>query len=151
MNYGIYFDSSTSVDALRETLRARYGVTPDLVYAGPIDRLNAYPGPDPLVLITPTDGEFGQELSAGDRFHDVTRAGELDLAVVLCKAAGTRALVDDGTLAPDYWILVTRDGSYGRVLTDSDGAGLTVVHACEPITGEPQLPVVSPPDWASGG
>lgn len=146
MDYGIYFDRDTPAGALREALCTVYGVAPELVYAGPADRLNAHPGPDPIALITPAGGRFGHELSAGERLAEVTGASELELAVALCRAAGARALVDDGTPAPDYWILVARDGSHGRVLTDP--GEFAVVHALEPIAGEPELPVVPPPDWA---
>ncbi|MFE9873843.1 hypothetical protein ACFYON_24710 [Micromonospora sp. NPDC005686] len=45
------------------------------------------------------------------------------------------------------WVLVSADGSSGRVLTAADG-DLRIVCALEPISGEPQLAVVPPPDWA---
>jgi hypothetical protein len=148
MKYGIYFDSRTPGETVRQALHTVYSVPLSRVYVGPYDQLNDHPGPDPAVLVTPGDGQFGQELSAGDELGDLTQASELELAQAICRAAGTRALVDDGGPAPDYWFLVTSDGAYGRVLTDPDADGLTVLHALEPIPGEPALLVVPPPDWA---
>src|SRR4051812_17480632 len=148
MTYGIYFDSRTPVEALRQALHAVYSVPLDQVYAGPHEGLNDYPGPDPVVLITPTGGQFGHELSAGEKLQALTKASELELAQAICRVARTRALLDDGSPAPDYWFLVAIDGSYGRVQTDPDSDELAVLYALEPITGEPDLPVAPPPDWA---
>ncbi|MBM2619001.1 hypothetical protein JIG36_25930 [Actinoplanes sp. LDG1-06] len=148
MTYGIYFDSRTSAEALRQALHTVYNVPLDLVYAGPYEELNDHPGPDPIALITPVDGEFGHELSAGDKLRTLTEASELELAQAICRTARTRALLDDGGPAPDYWFLVAADGSYGRVQTDPDSEDLTILYALEPIAGEPDLPVVPPPDWA---
>jgi hypothetical protein len=123
-------------------------VLPELVYIGPYEELNQHPGPDPVALITPADGDFGHELSAGDRLKELTKASELELAQAICRIARTRALLDDGGPAPDYWFLVAADGSYGRVQTDPDSDELTILYALEPITGEPDLPVVPPSGWA---
>jgi hypothetical protein len=148
MNYGIYFDSATSAEALRQALHTLYNVSPALVYVGPYDGLNDHPGPDPVALITPAGGQFSHELSAGDGLAELTGATELELAQAVCRIAGCRALLDDGSPAPDYWFLVTADGSYGRVQTDPDSDALTIRYALEPIPGEPDLPVMPPPDWA---
>jgi hypothetical protein len=148
MRYGIYFDRGTPVEALRQALQTVYDIPPSLVYVGSYDRLNEHPGPDPVALITPVSGQFGHELSGGDRLAELTQAAELELAQTLCRIAGSRALVDDGTPAPDYWFLVASDGSYGRVHTDPDSDGLTILYALEFIPGQPDLPVVPPPDWA---
>ncbi|NMO53882.1 hypothetical protein HH310_22215 [Actinoplanes sp. TBRC 11911] len=148
MNYGIYFDSATSADAVREALQTVYGIAPSLVYVGPYENLAGHPGPDPVALVVPAGGQFGHELSAGDRLAELTGQNELELARSLCRVAGCRALVDDGSPAPDYWFLVAEDGSYGRVETDADADGLTVRHALEPIAGAPDLIVQPPPDWA---
>jgi hypothetical protein len=148
MTYGIYFDSDTPAEALRQALHAVYNIAPSLVYVGPYDGLSDYAGADPVALITPVGGQFGHELSAGERLAELTGATELELAQALCRVAGTRALLDDGSAAPDYWFLVTADGSYGRVQTDPDIESLTILHALEPIAGQPDLPVVPPPDWA---
>lgn len=148
MTYGIYFDSGTPAEAVRQALHAVYNVPLELIYAGPYEDLDDHPGPDPVALITPADGQFGNELSAGEKLHELTRATELDLAQAICRVAHTRALLDDGSPAPDYWFLVAKDGSYGRVETDPDSDELTILHALEPIAGEPDLPVVPPPDWA---
>jgi hypothetical protein len=129
-------------------LHTVYGVSLDLVYAGPYEQLNDHAGPDPVALITPADGQFAHEFSAGEGLHELTKAAELELAQAICRVAGTRALLDDGTAAPDYWFLVAADGSYGRVQTDPDSDNLTILYALEPISGEPDLPVVPPPDWA---
>jgi hypothetical protein len=149
MKYGIYFDNRAPAEALRQALSSVYGIVPSLVYVGTYEGLNTHPGPDPVALITPTgSGQFPLELSAGDRLAEMTGASEIQLAQELCKACRTRALVDDGSVAPDYWILVAPDGSYGHVQTDPDSDDLVVLHAFEPIAGEPDLSVVPPPDWA---
>ncbi|MET7673110.1 hypothetical protein [Micromonospora luteifusca] len=73
------------------------------------------------------------------------------MAVTLARTFGVRALVDDGSIYPNRWLLVSTDGSSGRVLIDEDSAAdgsLRVVHAFEPISGERHLAVVPPPDWA---
>jgi hypothetical protein len=148
MTYGIYFDSRTPAATLRQALHTIYGVPPELVYIGPYEDLNDHPGPDPVALITPADGEFGHELSAGEKLEQLTKASELELAQAVCRIARTRALLDDGGPAPDYWFLVAADGSFGRVQTDPDSDDLTIRYALEPITGEPDLPVVPPAGWA---
>ena len=148
MTYGIYFDSAAPAEALRQALHAVYNVPPDRVYVGPHDELNDHPGPDPIVLITPAGGHFSHELSAGDALEELTNATGLELAQAICRMARTRALLDDGSPAPDYWFLVAADGSYGRVQTDPDSDDLVVLYALEPISGEPDLPVVPPPDRA---
>jgi hypothetical protein len=148
MKYGIYFDSGTPAEALRQALHTVYDIAPSLVYIGAYEGLNHHPGPDPVALITPAGGQFGHELSGAERLAELTHATELELARALCKAAGSRALVDDDTAAPDYWFLVASDGTYGRVQTDPDSDELTVLYALEPIPGQPDLPVVPPPDWA---
>ena len=148
MTYGIYFDSRTSADAVRQALHTVYGIPLDLVYVGPYEQLNDYPGPDPVALITPAGGQFTHEFAAGEQLHELTGATELELAQAICRVAGTRALLDDGSPAPDYWFLVAADGSYGHVQTDPDSDELTILYALEPISGEPDLPVVPPPDWA---
>ena len=148
MSYGIYFDRTTPAEALRQAMHTRYDIAPELVYIGPYEQLNAHPGPDPIVLLTPVDGPFGHELSAGQRLRELTRATPLELARAICRTAYSRALVDEGSPAPDYWFLVAPDGSFGRVMTDPDHEDLTILYALEPITGEPALTVVPPPDWA---
>ncbi|MCM4082012.1 hypothetical protein [Paractinoplanes hotanensis] len=148
MTYGIYFDRETPAEALRQALHAIYNVPLASVYAGPYEKLNDHPGADPVAVITPADGQFGHEFSAGDKLRELTKANELELARAICRFAHTRALLDDGSPAPDYWFLVAADGSYGRVQTDPDSDELAVLYALEPITGEPDLPVVPPPDWA---
>ena len=148
MTYGIYFDSGTPAGDLRQALHTVYNVAPDLIYVGPYQDLNAYPGPDPVALITPADGPFGHELTGGAALRELTKATPLELAQAICRVARTRALLDDGGPAPDYWFLVAADGSYGRVMIDPDNDALTILHALEPIAGAPELPVVPPPDWA---
>ena len=123
-------------------MHAVYRIGPALLYVGPADDVRTHDGPDPIVIITPpaAGSAFGCKFSAGDTFAAIAAASELDAARELCQAANTRALVDDGSAAPDYWFLVTRDGSSGRVFTDPEADGLFVVHAFEPIPGEPDLP-----------
>ncbi|MCZ7429517.1 hypothetical protein O7607_27535 [Micromonospora sp. WMMA1949] len=104
-------------------------------------------------MLTPPDGDegFGWILTGDTELAAATGLREHDLAVALARAVGVRALVDDGGIHPDRWVLVSADGSSGRVLTDPDAAAdgdLRIVHALEPISGEPQLAVVPPPDWA---
>ncbi|TNH26942.1 hypothetical protein FHG89_19720 [Micromonospora orduensis] len=104
-------------------------------------------------MLNPPDEDegFGWVLAGDAALADATGQGERELAVALARTFGVRALVDDGGSYPDRWVLVSTDGSSGRVLTDEDAASdghLRVVHALEPISGEPQLAVVPPPDWA---
>lgn len=148
MTYGIYFDNRVSGEAIRQALHTLYGVRPELVYVGSQSGLAEHPGPDPVALVTPAGGEFGHELSGGAKLQELTGATELELARAVCRVAGTRALLDEGSAAPDYWYLVAADGSYGRVQTDPDSDDLRILYALEPISGEPDLPVVPPPDWA---
>jgi hypothetical protein len=148
MSYGIYFDSATPPEELRQALHAVYGIPPEQVYVGPYEDLKNHPGPKPVAIITPTGGDFGNELGGGERLAELTGVAELELARALARVVGTRALVDDGGPAPDYWFLVARDGSYGRVMTDPDSDWLTIMYALEPVPGEPDLAVVPPPDWA---
>jgi hypothetical protein len=148
MSYGIYFDSRTPPEALRQALQTAYEIPEELVYVGPHEELKDGPDPAPVAIIIPAGGDFGQELSGGERLAELTGATELDLARTLARTAGSRALVDDGGPAPDYWFLVTRDGTYGRVMTDPDNESLTILYALEPIPGEPDLAVVPPSDWA---
>ncbi|WP_305787353.1 hypothetical protein [Symbioplanes lichenis] len=148
MTYGIYFASETPGESLRQALHDLYEVPPSLVYVGPYEALNDHPGPDPIALITPREGPFGQELSGSGQLGQLVKVSPLELARALCRAARTRALMDEGGPAPDYWFLVTADGSYGRVMTDPDSDDLTILHAMEPIAGAPELAVVPPPDWA---
>jgi len=75
---------------------------------------------------------------------------ELELARVLSTALGLQALVDDGTQHPDRWVLVARDGTHGRVITDEDAAAagdLRVEYALEPIPGAPHLRVIPEARW----
>ncbi|WP_306216068.1 hypothetical protein [Actinoplanes sp. RD1] len=105
-------------------------------------------GDPPIAFIPPLEGPFAQELSGSDKLSELVKVSALELARALCRAVRTRALVDGGGPAPDYWLLVTADGSYGRVMADPDSDDLTILHAMEPIAGAPELPVVPPPDWA---
>jgi hypothetical protein len=148
MSYGIYFDSAIPPEALRQALHSVYGIPPEQVYVGPYEDLGNHQGPPPVVIITTADGDFGNELSGGERLAEVAGATELELARTLARTVVGRALVDDGGPAPDYWFLVARDGSYGRVQTDPDSDHLTILYALERISGEPDLQVVPPPDWA---
>jgi hypothetical protein len=145
VRYVIYLHGGTPAEALRQALHSVYGVPPSAVslgHPGPADP----PGPEAAVVITRAGGEFSHELRAGDRLADLTHATQLELAQALCRATGTRALVDDGTPTPHSWILVTADGSRGRVHTDPDADGRTVLYAFEPIAGAPDLPVAHRPN-----
>lgn len=104
-------------------------------------------------MLTPPDDdeEFGWILTGDRELADATGQNERDLAVTLARTFGVRALVDHGSVHPDRWLLVSSDGSSGRVIVDEDAAAdgdLRVVHALEPINGEPHLTVVPPPEWA---
>ncbi|MFF4874938.1 hypothetical protein [Micromonospora sp. NPDC000668] len=99
------------------------------------------------------DEEFGWILTGDSKLADAAGQGERELAATLARTFGVRALVDDGGTYPDRWVLVSTDGSSGRVLTDEDAAAdghLRVVHALEPISGEPQLAVVPPSEEGWG-
>lgn len=152
MRYQIRFERELSADALRRCLSEDFGIPPDAVYVGRTED-RAVDGPRPVAMLNPPDeGEgFGWILTGDAELADATGQGERELAATLARTFGVRALVDDGSIHPDRWLLVSIDGSSGRVITDEDAAAdgdLRIVHALEPISGEPQLAVVSPPDWA---
>ncbi|MCO1617932.1 hypothetical protein ACGFKZ_08280 [Micromonospora tulbaghiae] len=152
MRYRIHFDAELPADALRAFLLLQYGVAPEAVYVGRIED-RAVDDPRPVAMLNPPDQDkgFGWILTGDTELADATGLREHDFAVTLTRAFGVRALVDDGGIHPDRWVLVSADGSSGRVLTDCDAAAdgdLRIVHALEPISGEPQLVVVPPPDWA---
>ncbi|MEV0216457.1 hypothetical protein [Micromonospora sp. NPDC050695] len=152
MRYQIHFEKELPAEALRRFLSEDYGISPDAVYVGRIED-RAIDDPRPVAMLNPPyeDGEFGWILTGDTELADATNQGERELAATLARTFGVRSLVDDGGIYPDRWLLVSTDGSSGRVLTDEDAAAdgdLRVVHAFEPISGEPQLTVVPPPDWA---
>ncbi|MET8280295.1 hypothetical protein [Micromonospora sp. NPDC005174] len=150
--YQIHFERELPAAALRRLLSEEYGISPDGVYVGRIvDR--EVDDPRPVAMLNPPDDdeEFGWILTGDTELADATGQGERELAAALAKTFGVRALVDDGSIHPDRWLLVSTDGSSGRVVTDEDAAAdgdLRIVHALESISGEPQLAVVPPPDWA---
>lgn len=152
MVYYIQFEDELPAVDLRRFLKESYGIAPEAIYVGRI-RDRSADDPRPVAMFTPPDDgeEFGWMLIGDTELADATGQGERELAAALTRAFGVRALVDDGSLFPDTWLLVSTDGSSGRVLVDEDAAAdgdLRIVHALEPIRGEPQLTVVSPPDWA---
>lgn len=146
-------DSQPPAEALRGAVASLFGIEPTLIAIAPSERGADEPaGPTPVVLITMPDsaGGFGLELEGGDEL--ATAGGSsLQTGQGLCRRLGVRALVDDGSDYPDYWTLIARDGSFGRVFTDpdtADGGKLLIQHALEPISGEPDLQVIPPPEWA---
>ncbi|MGV9213973.1 hypothetical protein ACTFTM_19125 [Micromonospora sp. RB23] len=151
MIYQIQFEQEIPAAALRTFLMKSYGIAPEAVYVGrTADR--SPDDPRPVAMFTPPEsGErFGWTLTGDTDLADATGQGELDVAIALARAFGVRAVVDDGSIHPDIWRLVSTDGSNGLVLTDEDAAAtgdLRIVQALEPISGEPQLPVVPMPDW----
>ncbi|MFJ8204256.1 hypothetical protein [Micromonospora chalcea] len=152
MRYRIHFDADLPADVLRRFLLTEYGIAPEAVYVGRVED-RAVDDPRPVAMLIPPDGGegFGWILTGDAGLAAATGLREHDLAVSLARAVGVRALVDDGSIHPDRWLLVSTDGSSGRVLTDEDAAAdgdLRIVHALKPISGEPQLAVVPPPDWA---
>ncbi|WP_406070331.1 hypothetical protein [Micromonospora sp. NBC_01638] len=152
MRYQIHFQGELPADALRRFLSEEFGVSPDAVYVGRIED-RAVDDPRPVAMLNPPDNdeEFGWILTGDTELADATGQGERELAATLARTFGVRALADYGSIYPDRWVLVSTDGSSGRVLTDEDAAAdghLRVVHALEPISGEPQLVVVPPPDSA---
>jgi hypothetical protein len=152
LRYQIHFEKELPAAALRRFLSEDYGISPDAVYIGRIED-RAVDDPRPIVMLNPPDEDegFGWILTGDTELADATGQGERELAATLARTFGVRALVDDGSIHPDRWLLVSTDGSSGRVVTDEDAAAdgdLRVVHALEPIGGEPQLAVVPPPDWA---
>ncbi|MEU8285064.1 hypothetical protein AB0C01_12075 [Micromonospora sp. NPDC048905] len=150
--YQIQFEGEIPAADLRRFLADSYGIAPESIYVGRIE--DRSPGdPRPVAMFTPPDDdeEFGWALIGDTELVDATGLGERELAVALARAFRVRALVDDGSHYPDRWLLVSTDGSSGRVLTDEDAAAdgdLRIVHALEPISGEPQLAVVPPRDWS---
>ncbi|MEH0985718.1 hypothetical protein [Micromonospora sp. CPCC 205556] len=152
LRYEIHFERELPAEALRRFLHQEYGIAPDSLYVGRI-RDRAVDDARPAAMLTPPDEDegFGSILSGDTELADATGLTERDLAVALARTFAVRALVDDGSLFPGHWLLVSADGSSGRVTIDEDAAtdgDLRIVHAWEPISGEPQLAVVPPPDWA---
>ncbi|MGV9213934.1 hypothetical protein ACTFTM_18930 [Micromonospora sp. RB23] len=150
--YQIYFERELPEAALRRFLSEEYRISPDGVYVGRIEDREV-DDPRPVAMLNPPDDDegFGWILTGDTELADATGQSERELAASLAKTFGVRALVDDGSIHPGWWLLVTTDGSSGRVVTDEDAAAdgdLRIVHALEPISGEPQLAVVLPPDWA---
>ena len=157
MSYEINFASETSAVAVRDAVVARYGVDPGLIYVGPLDELGAYPGPDPLAMVTweaDPANQFDCVLGSGAELERASGGqSELDMAVDLCRELGTRALVDDGGFDSECWFLVTADGWRGRVIVDEDAlddGNLVIAYAFQPVPSEPELPVREPPYWQVG-
>ncbi|RQX00054.1 hypothetical protein DLJ59_22780 [Micromonospora inaquosa] len=152
MRYQIHFEQEVPAGALCRFLTEGYGISPDAVYVGRVeDRAVDDPRPVAMLSAPLEDEEFGWILTGDTDLADAIGQGERELAVTLARTFGVRALVDDGSIYPSRWLLVGTDGSSGRVLIDEDAAAdghLRVVHALEPISGEPHLAVVPPPDWA---
>lgn len=153
MSIAIWFEGSAPPFAVRDAVVALYGLDPERVAVLPPDGPVGYAGPDPIVLITLPEraSGFNLQLVAGREFTAIAQVSALVIARQVCRQLGVRALVDDDSVYPDYWYLVTRDGSYGRVFVDPDAADdseMLILYAFEPIDGEPELPVVPLPDWA---
>ncbi|MEU8207578.1 hypothetical protein AB0B85_00100 [Micromonospora sp. NPDC049044] len=155
MVYQIQFEGEIRAAELRRFLADNYGIAPAAIYVGRIADRSA-DDPRPVAMFTPPedDEEFGWVLIGDTELADATGLGERELAVALARAFRIRALVDDGSFYPDRWLLVSTDGSTGRVRTDEDAAAdgnLRILYALEPIRGEPQLAVVPPRDWSRDG
>ncbi|MEU7588687.1 hypothetical protein AB0A95_20620 [Micromonospora sp. NPDC049230] len=154
MVYQIQFEKEIPAAALRQFLQDRYGIAPGQIYVGRIaDR--SVDDPRPVAMFTPPDHdeEFAWVLIGDTELAEATGQDEVELAVTLARAFGVRAVVDDGSPYPDRWRLVSTGGSSGLVRTDEDAAAegsLRIVHALEPIGGEPDLTVVRPSDGAGG-
>ncbi|MGC5020718.1 hypothetical protein [Micromonospora sp. DT47] len=103
-------------------------------------------------MLTPPDEDegFGWILTGDTELADATGQNERDLSVTLARTFGVRALVDDGSLTRP--VAVPQHGRQQRACPHQRGRGgrrdLRIVHALEPISGEPQLAVVPPPDCA---
>ncbi|MET7832568.1 hypothetical protein [Micromonospora sediminicola] len=152
MDYQINFESELPGEALRRLFAQDFGIRPESVYVGRVEDRGAE-DPWPVVMLSPPDEceGFGWVLTGGTELADATGMSERDLAVTLARTFGVRALVDDGSRDPSRLLLVSADGSSGRVTIDEDAAAdgdLRVLHALEPISGEPQLAVVPPAEWA---
>ncbi|MDG9674576.1 hypothetical protein [Micromonospora sp. DH14] len=152
MRYQIHFEQELPAGALCRFLNESYGISPDAVYVGRVeDRAVDDPRPVAMLSPPPQDEEFGWILTGDTDLADATGQGDRELAITLARAFGVRALVDDGSIYPNRWLLVSTDGSSGCVIIDEDAAAdghLRVVHALEPINAEPHLAVTPPPKWA---
>ncbi|MEU7851436.1 hypothetical protein AB0B69_28950 [Micromonospora parva] len=152
MRYQIHFEQELPAGALCRFLNESYGVSPDALYVGRVEG-RAVDDSRPAAMLNPPlhDEEFGWILTGDTDLADATGQGERELAITLARAFGVRALVDDGSIYPSRWLLVSTDGSSGRVTIDEDAAAdghLRVAHALELISAEPHLAVVPPPEWA---
>ncbi len=129
MTYSLYVEDGGLADRVPGYLRETYGLESTNV----------------LLVERDSESPFGWELTVAPAVGGVS---ELEFTRRLCGTLGVRALIDPGTPYPDRWVLVTRDGSHGWVHTDEDGS-LRIEYALEPIAGELDLEVRTPPDWAS--
>ncbi|MFD0559133.1 hypothetical protein ACFQ3B_19050 [Stackebrandtia endophytica] len=149
MEYRINFDSQTDIADLAGCLRARFEVEESLIYVGAPVGLGDYPGPAPMVVISPArDGErYGCQLQAGPRLAEqVDGIAVSELAGLLCVDAATSALVPGGRTG---WRLVTSDGHVTEVIIDEellDQEGFVIVAALRAIPLMPEVPVRSG-DW----
>ena len=153
-SYEIHFDSRTPAARIAEVLCHRYDLDPALVYVGD---LADYSGPRLTAYVTPATTEvdgFACVFGAGETLAEAAgHVTELELTTVLCREAGTRAIIPDGGMAGSVWMLVTADGWHGRVVVDDDrldDGDFVILHAYQPVPTEPDIPVVEPPEWQSG-
>jgi hypothetical protein len=102
----------------------------------------------PLALIThnPESEAESTVLETGDQFAELTGVGSvLELALDVCKAVGSNAVISEEHLPPDHWLLVTSAGGFGEVVVDpdeSDEGRIKIVGLREPIEGAPEAPLI---------
>ncbi|WP_460499165.1 hypothetical protein [Glycomyces tarimensis] len=142
---------------VKQAAVARWNLDPASVFAGDRAEWRAYSDAWPTVWIVAGDrpaSQFDTEFNAGKAFaEEIGRPTELEVATMLCRDLGTRAVVDEGGQASDVWYLVTSDGWHGRVVADDDALDegvFTIAYALQQVPSEPEIEVRDPPDWQHG-
>ncbi|GAB2840792.1 hypothetical protein GCM10022221_45110 [Actinocorallia aurea] len=140
-----YLPGSADPSAVRAAVAACFPVRPERIGVL-VDGEFAPDDPErPAVLITADAGSAGLVFDAGREFAELTGgAGELAVAMALCRALDTVALLGPHGLTPNQWVLVTAAGGHGVVLADGEAADegrWDLLFAYEPIEGAPGLPL----------
>jgi hypothetical protein len=144
----IYFFDQPDPRRIADALAAVYSIPRGDIGVIMDDR--ALPGtPDrPLALITlnPETEVESTVLVTGDRFAKLAGVNSaLEIALDVCRAVGTNAVIGEDGLPTDHWILVTAVGGHGEVAVDpdeSDDGRIKIIGLREPIEGAPTMPLI---------
>jgi hypothetical protein len=145
----IYFFEQPDARRLADAVAAIYSIPREEV--GVVVDEQFLPGTSerPWVLITrnPETETESTVLESGERFAEEAGVpSELDLALDLCRALDTNAVISGAGLPSDHWILVTAAGGHGEIIVDSDESDegrIKITGLCEPIEGAPDVPLIT--------